>query len=887
MRLGPYQIVSLVGAGGMGEVYKARDTRLGRTVAIKVLPPHVAADPRLRSRFEREAHAISRLSHPHICTLYDIGEQDGLSFLVMEYLEGETLAGRLARGPLGPDEAVGHATEVARALREAHEQGVVHRDLKPANIVLTRGGVKLLDFGIAALHARYAEEEAPTATAPSALTAEGAIIGTLQYMAPEQLQGKPADARTDIFAFGLVLYEMVAGRKAFMAPSRADLIAAILEHDPPPLSLSRRPVPAPLEAVVKRCLAKEPADRWPTARDLTAALERVATDGIAAAAGSHGVATTPAPESGGRAVRQARWPAYVVSAAALAGVAALSFWFGRRPAAPPPAVHLTVIAPAGTAAADPGGLLGPPVVAPDGSALAIALKTGDTPHLYVRRLDSDKLVRLEETRGAIFPFWSPDSRQIGFFADGKLKKISAGGGAPVVLCAAAQSRGGTWGRGGTIVFGVNYRGTFRVPESGGEPMVVTTLDAEAGENSHRYPVFLPDGTRFLYFARTRDLERRAVYLDSLDRQQPRKRLLVADGQFALGLDPHSGQHFLLTRQAGAIVAQRFDVAAGELTGEPRRVSSTAGQVTVSDTGVLVIRAHQTDLTRLVWYDRSGRERGVVGPEADYWQMALSSDGRHVAVTRHDALSGYFAVWLASPAQGLLRALSDTSRPSLNPVWAPGDRAVYYYEMLGQVVYRRALEPGPGEMPLVEAAPPGARIRDVSPDGRHMLGERWGPGDTIKLVWSARGAREWRSLAGDGSREEHPRFSSDGRWVAYDSNQSGTKEVYVVAFPDGREDHRVSAGGGREPLWRRDGKELFYVSTDDVLMSVKMSAGSPAAAAPEALFRIALRQASEGPMYGVTPDGERFLAITGKQADASGVIEIILNWPSLSARGGGT
>ena len=887
-RLGPYEILAPLGAGGMGEVYRARDPRLGREVAIKVLPAERLSDAARRRRFVQEARAASSLNHPNIVTIHEVEKDGDTDFIVMELVPGKSLDQLIPRSGMPLSEALRLAIPIADALSRAHAAGIVHRDLKPANVVVNEEGIpKVLDFGLAKLLARedVADQAVLTAeTAAGPLSQPGSISGTPGYMSPEQATGGKVDARSDIFSFGCVLYEMVTGRRAFAGASRQEALSAVVASDPRPLSELVPGVPAELERLILRCLHKSPDRRVQSIADVRLTLQDVAED--LRSSPSPGAPSRPEARSHSSRRKTMVLASVGAGMATLLALAAWSLWQGGpgRAVSSPPAVRMALTTPRGTAAADPGRMMGPPVVSPDGSAVVLTLHSAGDLNLYIRRFDSDRLELVEGTRGATYPFWSPDSRRIGFFADAKLKTIPAGGGGPVVLCDAVESRGGAWGKGGVIVFGINQKGIFRVPESGGEPVELTTLDTGLGENSHRYPVFLPDGERFLYFSRTKDLEKRGIYLDSLDRTMPRKRIMVANGQFALGRDPAAREHYLITQQVGGVVGQRFDASRGELLGEPRRVTDVAGQLSASDTGTLVIRRENEsdDLLRIVWFDREGREAAILAPPADYWQLELAPDAKRVAITKHDYLSGYFAVWLASPSQGLLSPFSDEKQRSVNPLWSPDGLFLHYLEFQRRRMYRGSVEaPGKTE-PLYDSIDEDVRPRDISGDGRYILGERRQANPPAsRVVFSVFGSNQWHALAGAAAVEQRPRFSPDGRFVAYDSNQSGVTEVYVVAFPDGGQAQRVSVDGGREPHWRGDGRELFYLSTQGAVMAVPLPRpGEFTDLKPTRLFQIVLHQQSEGPLFAVTRDGQRFLAITGREGQASGFVDVILNWPSL-------
>jgi len=918
-RLGPYEILAPLGAGGMGEVYRAKDTRLDRTVAIKVLPSHLSSSGEVRQRFEREAKTISQLSHPHICALYDVGHQDGTDYLVMEYLEGDTLAARLAaRGALPVEQVLRYGVEMADALDKAHRQGVVHRDLKPSNVMLTKSGVKLLDFGLAKtfgrpLDAAGREQAAagqhpmagnaltsiPTVMGSPNLTQEGTILGTVQYMSPEQLEAKQADARTDIFALGCVLYEMATGKKAFSGTSQASLISAIMQNDPPPISQVQPMTPPALDRVVKTCLAKDPDDRWQTAHDVKLQLQWIAEGGSAAG--------LPAPAVVRRKGREVlAWGLVAVLCVALA--AALAFGLRRRQNVAGERITRLSLLPPEKATFVPGTL----AVAPDGSRIAFVALTSDSRRLlWVRPLDALEAQPLSGSEGAISPFWSPDSRFIGFFADGKLKKVEPSGGVPQTVCDAApiaggggapgNGRGGTWNRDGTIVFAPNPLTVLhRVSAAGGQPEPLTVLDAARQENSHRWPNFLPDGRHFLFFARSRQRENRAIYLGSLDSKVTR-RLMPADSN-AVFAPPG----YLLFLREGTLVALPFDEKTFQWTGEPIRIAEkvrgadaqAAASFDVSETGVLAYGSGSTTNQQLAWFSREGKRLGSVGPGGSYLAFRLSPDQKRVALDVLDPEVGGRQIWLLDLGRDIASRITSEPWQQQLPIWSPdGDRLVFASDREG--IFNLSERPASGvggEKPLFKSST-GDLPSDWSPDGRYILFERvdagpasaskttqdpqwWGPARRSLWVMPMSGESKPTPVLQSPFSESYGRFSPDGRRIAYVSNESGRSEVYVETFPVPTGKMRISTHGGTEPFWRRDGKELFYLAPDRRLMAVSVEAGPSRfdAGRPQPLFEIAPEQI--GAMrhrYAVTADGQRFLLATIAEESFSPAITVVLNW----------
>jgi Tol biopolymer transport system component len=892
-RLGPYEIHSLIGAGGMGEVYKARDTRLDRTVAVKLLPADLAERSDRRRRFEAEARAISALNHPHICTLFDVGEQDGRAFLVMEHLEGETLDDRLVRGALPAADVVRYAIQIASALDHAHRERIVHRDLKPSNVMLTASGAKLLDFGLAR---RPAVEPAGTMSTLSfdqrKLTAEGTILGTFQYMSPEQLEGKDADARTDIFAFGTLIFEMATGRKAFEGASQASLIASILTAQPPAISSAQgvKGLPAALDHVVERCLAKNPDDRWQTARDVKLELDWIA-------AGSSQASRLAAPVRLHRRERLA-WGVALVGVAAAVAVAIAAF-FGGRGSPSREVTRFVVAPPAGTTITSVIENSTAIALSPDGRFLAFAAMTEGRQQLWVRPFESAVARLLDGTDDAISPFWSPDSRFIGFFApgSGELKKIDASGGPARTICAAPQLQAAaTWGRDGTILFTQLGQGLFRVPADGGTPVRVTSLDASRRELNHFWPEFLPDGRHVLYLATSLDAKGErdtpTVYVASLD--SPDRTPLAKMHSRMMYASPG----YLVFVQDGALMAQAFDAATVKLSGDPVRIAERVayfktigtGGFTISSNGVL---AHHGggDPFRLVWHDRHGNTTDSGWPPQLYGAFRISRDGERVAVDVVDPRSGLADLWIYDVVRGTpVRFTTDPTGASA-PVWSGDGRTVLFRSprrsapSLFTKTFDGTEQPlFPGDSPL-SAMPMGPM--DWSADGRWIAYIRNSP-QTLRDLWllPVTGDRTPRPISVTRFDEHDAQFSPDSTAIAYVSNESGRPEVYVAPFDRPGDKRPISVGGGTTPRWRKDGRELYYASAGNRgIMAVDIEPGATIKpGVPRRLFslgiELATRPTPRNAAYDAAPDGQRFLVSVPAGEPMSSRITVVQNWNAL-------
>ena len=862
IRLGSYEILSQIGVGGMGEVYRARDMRLERTVAIKVLPDHLSCNAGSKQRFEREARALSSLNHPHICTLYDIGTQDGVAFLVMEYMEGQTVADRLQKGALPIEQVLKIGIEVADALDKAHRHGIVHRDLKPGNIMLTKSGAKLMDFGLAKpTQATFiAGSTASNSTRSDPLTVEGTIVGTFQYMAPELFEGKDADARSDIFAFGAVLYEMATGQPAFSGKTRASVLAAILASEPTPVTKLQPASSLELDRLIRTALAKNPDERWQSVHDVGISLS-----GISATETPH-PAATPSPW----------WIAAGLLTLVTLGLGA--FFTLHRTNSSPALLRLTIAPPQNASFSSLEKLL---AISPDGRQVAFtAVDRSGQRSLWVRPLDTLEARALPGTDDADTPFWSPDSRLVGFFSHSKLKKVDPNGGQPEVICDAGADPGGaTWNRQGVIVFAPNFEGVlYRVPASGGQPIAITEAYKAYDETNHIWPEFLPDGRHFLFLVYGKGDE--GIHVGSLDSKE--HHLVLREESTALYVEPG----YLLFGRNGVLMVQRFDAKRLEALGEPIRIvdtveSASGGGYTfsVSRNGVLVYFAgRRYNPTQLVWYRRDGTRLKTLGPVGPFREPRISPDGHTVAVSRLE--SGMeLSVWLID-SRGVPTRFTFGSF-DLSPIWAPdSDRVIFSSprDGLPPNLFQKNLTGGSEERRLMHNGIDSIAT-DWSRDGRYVvymaneLGTNWN-------VWAMplTGDQTPQPVLRTQFNEMDGRISPDGRWLAYVSDESGKWEVYVQRFlsPGGK--WQISSNGGKQPQWSHDGKELFYVATDQMLMAVAVHPGlSLDPGTPKQLFQFHGASDFLGGSYDVGADGQRFLvsALVGEQA--SPPLTVVINW----------
>ena len=887
-RLGPYEIVALIGAGGMGEVYRARDPRLGREVAIKVLPPAYSADADRLHRFELEARAAAALNHSNILAVYDLGTHEGAPFIVSELLEGETVRERLTAGPIGIRRALGYALQIAHGLAAAHAKEIIHRDLKPENLFITRDNhVKILDFGLAKLTQDVAAAGTPSRMATaSPATEPGVVLGTAGYMAPEQVRGQALDQRADLFAFGAILYELLTGRRAFRGETAPDTMAAILNDEPPDLRSAAPQVPPAVARIVERCLEKNPAARFQTASDLAFALESLS--GLSS--------ETPAAAAGAPRARLPRWLGWAAAGIAVAALAPLAYRHIRESEPAREAVRFEIA---------PKVQLGGPgnfAVSPDGRRLAFVGRGPDgVSRLWTKAMDSLEALELPGTElgdPSPPPFWSPDSRFVAFYAGGKLKKLDVNGGLPQPLCDLPTLLvGGSWNRNGDIIVGNIAGGILHVPEAGGTASPVTVLDPSRKEEFHLLPSFLPDGRHFVYLRVAPGTpDNGGVYVGSIDAKaeaQSTTRLMpyVVGLAYVAGLHPEPGR--LLYLREGTLVARPFDAERLALTGEVAPLAARVGSFrdsgffSASDNGVLVYRTANSD-TQVGWYDRQGLATRRLTEPGGFREAALSPDGTRAVVSRLDPTDAAKAdLWLldASGVGGPTR-LTIGAGTSESPVWSSDGKRIFFTRNSSRLRSRLASGEG-GEEDLIQTRATGiVKATGSSPDGRFLLYATVEDlKDTIWDLWIFPHAQaKPLPFARTPFVEDHGRFSPDGRWVAFASTQSGQNEVYVrrlasdfsggIAAAGGMT--LVSRGGGTAPQWRSDGRELFYLAPDGMLMAVAVTAGAEfnaGAAAP-------LFQTPPGSLFGdVSADGKRFLLTTPVGSAGAAPFTVVLNWTS--------
>jgi len=881
-KLGPYEIVAPLGAGGMGEVYKARDTRLERTVAIKVLPPHLSSSEEMRQRFEREAKTISQITHPHICALYDVGREGETEFLVMEYLEGESLADKLARGPLPTEQLLRYGVEVADALDKAHRAGIVHRDLKPGNVMLTKGGVKLLDFGLAKFQAGAVRSTSDSRLATEMqasrpLTERGTVLGTFQYMSPEQLEGKEADGRSDLFAFGAVLYEMATGKKAFTGSSQASLIGSILRDDPTSITEIAPMTPPALNRVVKTCLAKDPEDRFQTAHDVKLQLQWIAEGGSQAG--------LPAPIVAKRRNREKL--AWIVAAAAVVAAGVATFGYLRRTPVRAERIRSYLLPPekAQFSIADIDG--GSLTISPDGRMATFATKEADGKAvLWLQPLGEIAARKLPGTEGVSFPFWSPDSRFLAFFADKKLQKIDVSGGPPLTICEVENGRNGSWNRDGVILYSPDSTtGIFRVPAAGGKPAPATTLDTARGETTQRWVTFLPDGHHFLYMAGSHAAgaksESNAIFVADLDSKE-KTLLLQARSNVAYATG------YLLYMREGILMAQRFDPASRRLSGDPVPVAEGVqydpgyfrGSFAASANDVLLYAIGSgATKTRLRWFDLAGNPLGEpFGEPSEYTNLAISPDEKRIAASIADASTGLPNVWLLD-ARGARTRLTAGGSATDSPGWSPDGNRIAYAKLEGGRATSVCVMPTAGgkEERVFFLEGHLSTPASWSPDGRILAVQTVAPGGKTKsdiwIVPMSEGGKPYAFLATDAD-ETGPAFSPDGKWLSYISDESGRPELYVVPFPGPGGKWQISTDGVGGGGFSGRGMEILYETPGYEVMSVMTTVGASGLDVGPAkrLFRVPTFTAVGG-RYG----GDRFILAVPPEQSQTARVSLITNW----------
>jgi eukaryotic-like serine/threonine-protein kinase len=880
VRLGRYEIESVLGAGGMGHVYRARDTRLDRIVALKLLPEEFQERSDRRQRFQSEARLISSLNHPNICALFDVGEQGGTSFLVMEYLEGETLEDRATRGPLPASELLRYAVQIVDALDHAHQSGITHRDLKPSNVMITASGIKLLDFGLARGPAVASVSNSTASIPAERLTGEGALVGTFQYMAPEQLEGRESDARSDIFACGALLFEMGTGQSAFTNASQAGLIASILTAQPPPISAVRPPtadpVPTGLDHIVERCLAKKPEDRWQTARDLKLELEWVAAPGW-----------RPASPTIGRRFARVAWLAAGVAAVVVLG-AWLAIAFSSRP--PLETIRFMIAPPQGSTIAR--GVTGTRLaLSPDGRHVAFIATTGGVDRLWVQALDS--LTPQPLADGAESPFWSPDSRFVGFFdpGDGQLKAVPLSGGPARVICQAGVSDASVWHRNGFILFSQEGKGIFRVPADGGVPTAMTQLDRQRREINHVWPVWLPDGRHFVYTVTSLDdsgrRAPRAVYVRSIETGE-QDLVMHAESRVT-----YSDPGFLLYVEQGSLLSRPFDVRARKLVGEPVAIadelsySRTNGNAafSISETGAL---AYYTAVapSNLMAFDRSGQAAESRWTDQRFAStIRISPDGTGVIADVQDPRTGSSDLWIYDLSRRVPIRLTTDVGNDTNPVWSgDGLQVVFSSDRAGAPDLFLKTTDGLTNERRVFSRPGPQLPNDWSSDGKFIVFEENNRETGLDLwMLPLDGSANGRPMIQTRFQEWGARLSPDASWVAFVSNESGTAEVYVAPVRGSAGKVRISTSGGIAPRWRRDGRELFYLApesntimTVDVNTRPSFNAGPPVKLISMRGAPSSLRRPRDAP-YDVSPDGQHFFIVTPPEPSPASGITIVLNW----------
>ncbi len=899
--LSHYRITAALGAGGMGEVYRATDTKLGRDVAIKVLPAEMATDAGRLERFQREAHLLAALNHPHIAAIHGLEEADGQPFLVLELVEGEDLKERLVRGAIPVDEALEIAVQVAEALEEAHNTGIVHRDLKPANVKVTPDGrVKVLDFGLAKAWAgdsvegkASSDSMSQSPTLAHSGTQAGVILGTAAYMSPEQARGKPVDKRGDVWAFGVLLWEMLTGRALFAGDTVTDIIAAVVKEEPDLDALPPATPPA-VRRLIARCLRKDPRARIPDIGGARLELQDVLTGTASETESLAGPSGEAVRAERGRRTKE-RWVLAGFALAAAGVAATLAFIHWTEIPEPKSAARFVVDAPEGLSFRR----FQRPVPSPDGSQIVIPLQdeVGNAAGLWLRSLESLTGQKLTGTEGAWHPFWSPDSRFVGFFVAGELRKINVADGVVQPICRLPGSgfAGADWSEAGTILFGVRGSpsgGIYTVAATGGEAKPLLAADATRGEMLLVAPQFLPDGRRFLFTVIAEAGSSLGTFVGSLDSPDER-RLLLPDTINVQQADGH-----LLFNREGTLLAQPFDAERGQVTGEPVAIASSVAlsrsinvvSFGVSPGGTIAYLSGEDERRiQLTWLDRKGKQLGTLGAPGPYSQLALSPDDRRVAVEVRDPASDQFDLWVIDVSRDVMTRLTSDPGDERDPVWSPDGQEVAYGAFArgrGLGLFRKGLTGEPAS-PIPIESEANAEFRPMpdswSSDGKTLLYKRL----FQNKAWAfpLEGGGEAEVVLDLEAAMDEPQVSPDGRWLAYTSQESGEYDVYVQPFRQPGERVRVSRHGGGPPKWRGDGKELFYQAPDGMLMAVEVGEGTagPAVTPPTALFDAGTFDVNLD-YFAASSDGQRFLVRQPTGSDRKVQMHVISNWTSLLESG---
>jgi serine/threonine protein kinase len=905
--LGSYHVNELIGEGGMGQVYRARDTKLDRDVALKMLPGSFINDPQRLQRFEREARVLASLNHPHVGAIYGVEESEGVRFLVLELVEGQTLATRVERKGLAVSEALTIARQIADALDAAHEKGIVHRDLKPANIILQGTpseyrsrtsldiNAKVLDFGLA----KWAPDDSAESPGPAddvvKTTREGAILGTVAYMSPEQARGQKVDKRSDIWAFGCLLYEMLTSEPPFAGETGGDLLAAILKQEP---DWTRLPAetPARIRRLIVHCLNKDPKHRLRDIGDAKTELDDV----LGVPLGSVSSASPWPESSSGRPAeqpRRSRFTAVAMIALAFAGaLGAVAVWLMNPRSGPATQYQFTIVPPPGTrlVSLETGG---PPAVSSDGQTTLVAFVAADSAgqtSVWIRRLDALESTRLSGTEGGSHPFWSPDGRSIAFFKPGKLMRVALDGGPARDLANAPHGRGGSWSRDDVIVFTPDFtEGLFRISADGRNLERLTSPDFSRRETSHRWPVFLPDGRRFVFLVRSDQSEVQGVYLGSLDTKGI-SRLINIPSSAVFAASPGERDGYLVFEQRGILSAQALSLSEGRMSGEifpiarlpPPNEDTSVVPAAASANGVLVHESGSVSQQNLVWVDRDGGEQGVIPAEGQYRNPRLSPDRQKIVIEKQELQTGRSGIWLFDLDRSMQHRLIDTPEAAFSPVWSPDGQNLLFVSYRGtqwDLIRRHTINES--DVTVLRTTGQAQAVTDSSKDGRWIVYQERGAGATDQWdigVFDTTTSKAQTLVASD-KNEHQAQLSPDGAWLAYTSNELGRDQVYLLRFPQLSPKIQVSAAGGSEPKWRADGRELFYISPNQEMMSVSVNlASSPPVqgsnrvlfranlATPKGIFSIAT--------YDVDAEGSRFLIQTPPRVENIGQqISVNVNW----------